>query len=307
MKTKAIELIDGMFSNNQATGYRTEEPIPTLNSFNIRKFGEYFLKCTGKLNSTNLYYAQNNELQWVVGRTIGAKFTTYRKKSVFTNAGMVFKTLNANHVPLIKNEDKKLAVEEFLRFRDETIKRYDDTIATGMALLGTNAYVVTPVYNVTASSTYPLPNISLGHFLQDEKTISYQSKNISVKNEYPTLLQNISPTPRHRRDLTVYTSMYGYSVTVYSSDDTRLQRKLLYLNLAEKLYRSYNSDNPQNTFNVDNLMCRITGIDIPNQIKSMEKLYNDFVAWYDGQLEAMKEKYSFEFLMNSLDEEDCLI
>ena len=266
-----------------------------LKNLSLRKFGEYFLKCSGRLNAQNVHSTHNNRLTYVVGKTIGVNLS-YPKNCIFASKELVFNMLHKSHIGLVNKKEKSLPVSDFMKLKNEILERYPVKIKSALSIFKRDDINCTTMINLSNDNydTY------IGHMLGKIKRVP-KDRLIIRTPKYDTIDFTKKPTdgaPSCRQHFCVY-DQHGFNF--FLDDKLHNESHLFHINMTVGVWT-----NGRNSFSFNNHF-HTFDINLTSKILEAAGLFNEFTDWYNNELEILKDKYSYNFLMNSLDDEDCLI
>lgn len=316
-KTKLLEYYPSHYNENTLNGEYAK--YPEIMNLDIDKFGEYFLKCTGRLNSSIVKTPKMvNEAGLLVScqKTIGLHFPSL-KNNYYASKDTAFWVLNDIHLGLIKNPKRVEAVADFLQIKKEVKRRYNTALETFQKRLTENDLTVYKVANLVAEGGRTIGGEEVGHIKRNVRVVSTNKLKMVtnvipnwIKHEYP---ENKTSMTYGRidnlfMDVAIHDECYPAQKFGYrpSADRNLLSMRLTNDSTTRPSY-TYTTSQTQFNHWFANSMNYIEGINFNKVIGSTIDDMNKLVKWFSGELEEMKEKHLCNFFLNSIGEDGCLI
>jgi hypothetical protein len=283
-------------------------PCPQFKPFDISKFGKYFNKCCGKLNSII-----KEDGFYVCKDRIGIKLNG-RKRNIYADDDDVFVILDQRHLKLVCNDKKSDVMNDFVSLKNEIIVRIRE-IEAKIKILFPSEFRMSKAVNIK----YEIANIragTLGYCLTEPEVLQLTEDSLILN--FGSLSSMLVPISSYTAYIYKYminnclkknmlfsfaiegTSDHGYSNHVY---DYNNERNML---LIMKNGNNYDYRYTQ-SIRVDNHQNLVYDFNPELIYNEFVKEYEILVEWYDGALEKLKQKHSVNWFLNSLDDSDCLI
>lgn len=280
---------------------------------NTRKFGEYFEKCTGTLNSiVKRSDWGKDKHEMVVKQRIGFRICHNgfepEGNARYAKTDTIYSILNRRHVDLVCKRDKRQIVADFCTLKEDAIVRFHSIVAVTVPFIS-DQVMVSDAFNIE----YHRPTDSyadqpLGFLTANTRIIPKSDVLVCIHpdnryNEYNANLGCAISCPK--KGEMSFTCMIREECETQDGDGS--DPKYNFTNLfrvevdgAQSRYRL--------NYQMDHYNTQFDGIDVNGMTDAIVFELDKLAKEFDDALEALKEKYIGEFLLSEIcDSDNCAI
>lgn len=278
-------------------------PCPQFKPFDIKKFGKYFNKCCGKLNSII-----KEDGFYVCKDRIGLKVNG-RKRNVYAGDDDMFVILDPRHLNLVCNKQKADVMNDFVSLKNEIIVKIQE-IETKIKRLFPDELKLSKAINIL----YKIPNRMngvVGYHLMEPEIVPLSEQTLTLN--FGSLTSLLEPISRYTADSYIYMinkCVQYHMVFSFTIKDT-VDYVYRYNNERERFLTKRVGNNYKYKYTqlirVDNCQNLVYDFNPELIYNEFVKEYEMLVEWYDDALEKLKQKYTVNWVLNAFGDSDCLI
>jgi len=300
----------GIFQDLEAFRHRDPDQIFSGLQFapiNVKRFGEYFRKCIGNINSiVKRGEFEAGDYQMVVKQRIGYRNTARTQgygNARYADDTTLFAVLHPIHMPLICKKAKREIAQDFLALKQDFIIRFHNLKAQALGFVDdqvavSDAFVVGSKKPDDGTWAYE----ELGYMLLNSRVIPKDKVFITID-------QNYDYFEAHTKSIVASTghgyarSNVGelcYTVFIDESEGDCVQNTTLF---SVRMNGTSQEDVTRiPTLNVFDT--RFNGIDVSGMTDFLANALENLNKDFEAELETLKNKYLGEFLLHEICESE---
>jgi hypothetical protein len=282
-----------------------------INGIDVIKFGNYFNKCIGGLNSIMKKADVNlgDSKQFVVKKTVGVRKIDVQGiphgNAKYATIDSVFKFLHEKHIPLVCKKEKRKMISDFYAIKERALNDYKNIIEGAYEFIPDNILIADAYELMQRRPTYYGAGTTFGHIVTNERFIPKKDIELdlhfgSLYNDYNTVVDN------HR--------CHGYTNDYYKRSPNRLTIDCIVNEKNTEIGHKVISLFTVNVINQQRdspTQCSLTAYNTQFNDFDVTAL-TDYVVFeidklhskFEDDLERVKEKYISEYILSELCDSD---
>lgn len=271
---------------------KIDNPLTPINTY---KFGEYFMKCTGRLNSTlRIGEGSPHDRPFlpVVRHTIGYRQNRgFQTNSHYADRHLAYSILHPEHIELVCKQKRRNAIRDFWNLKSDFIVRFHNMKVAAMQF-------VDPIISVgdvivlgekkPTNSKYAYKDV--GYILNNSRSISRDNVSISIREytdafgSYEDRMSSIHMKASKRS----FQEMGRLDITgQISENDNRIN--MFRLSIEGNTYPS-----------LELYDTKFDGIDFKGLIAYISNEYSKFNDDFNAGLDSLRDKYLAEYVLSEI-------
>ena len=284
-----------------------------MRSINTEKFGEYFEKCTGTLNSIiKRGVMPHTGNQMVVKNKIGYRRSycgTKDGNATYAKRNIVFTTLCREHVGLICKKHKAQIVSDFCTLKEDYIIRFHSLKVMAEEFISDQIMV-----SDSKVISYRNPSEDK-YYAKDMGFMTLNSRIILKEDVLIAINDDGSRYGKHSACIGVQPhcgETGGIVFRVMIRELKNVQRDPLSLQYDMTTLFEVTCIHSRSAYTTsyqfDHFNTQFDGIDVNGMADKIANEFNKFYGDFDADLESLREKYHGEFLLSEIcDSDNCAI
>lgn len=321
MKQTPKDVLGHMIQSGSFQAQEQKRLLKDINGCTVRlapidayKFGEYFLKCTGTLNSIlkEGTSKEGSKYAQVVKKSIGFKYVDWNGQpngnSRYVNTKNVYSVLHPNHIPLVCKKAKREAVQDFWNLKEDFIVRFH-AIKGNLSQFVHDQVIISDVFDIgeknPSGNQYSYHDI--GHMVMNTRivegsaiafSVSDDSNSFSSYEDRMGSWQNAYARPSETGDIEVCCILE--TDVVDANGNIRKDR----INLFRMRIKGTKNVNYATKPNFHLYNHKFDGINVEGIHNYVMNEYNAFHGEFETRLDALRDKYLAEYMLNEICDDD---
>jgi hypothetical protein len=309
------------FSKTEEARHKCEKTYwsTQIQHIDLIKFGDYFYKCIGNLNSImkKADVKDGDTKQFVVKNSIGVRRVDRngvpQGNAKYATHNSVFKFLHERHIPLICKKEKRRMVSDFYAIKDRAINEYKNILKSAYNFIPDNILIADAYTLHQKRPSHYGVGTRIGYIITNERVIP--KSNIKLDINFGSIYKDYDDVIDHHRNIYYSKNYYKRYINLLrincNVEEPNPNENTTESNFGDSI-QLFSSELRTSTnalaHNFNIFDTKFDGFDITELIDfivfEIDKLHSKF----DDDLEQIKEKYISEYLLSELcDSKDSAI